>query len=242
MGLFDAGANLIGTLLTNKSNEDIANQANQFSAHQYATRYQTTVKDLAKAGLSPMLAYGQGAGSAPSGAVGAPMQNPVGSALDAYLKSKERDLIDQQVDNLKKDGLIKNEQAETQKATTAKEQAAAWLNSTLRDKAQMEIEKEGVNQQWWRSSADYANLKLKRETQLLTEQIDQVAQAVITGKASAAQLNEMVEKLKSETRNLNLDAKEKEAFAQFWDHVGEGGAAAKEMLPFLKALRILIGK
>ena len=77
-GLVAGGIGLIGSEMTNQSNTDIANsantaaqqrqdQANAFNAQQYATRYQTTVKDLAAAGLNPMLAYGQGPGSAPQG-------------------------------------------------------------------------------------------------------------------------------------------------------------------------------
>lgn len=76
-GLIAGGIGLIGSEMTNQSNTDIANSANQaallrqqeanaWSAQQYATRYQTTVKDLQEAGLNPMLAYGQGPGVAPT--------------------------------------------------------------------------------------------------------------------------------------------------------------------------------
>lgn len=67
---------IFGANQTNQTSRDLASQANAFSAQQYATRYQTTVKDLEAAGLNPMLAYGQGAGSPPS-AVGIAQQvNP----------------------------------------------------------------------------------------------------------------------------------------------------------------------
>lgn len=61
-----AGLNYAGT--QDQINVAQQNQAaaNAFSAQQYATRYQTTVKDLQAAGLNPMLAYSQGAGSAPT--------------------------------------------------------------------------------------------------------------------------------------------------------------------------------
>lgn len=56
------------------------NQANAqaFSAQQYASRYQTTVKDLQAAGLNPMLAVSQGPGSAPVGQA-APTFNKLGN-------------------------------------------------------------------------------------------------------------------------------------------------------------------
>lgn len=67
---------IFGGQQTNQTNKDLANQANAFSAQQYATRYQTTVKDLEAAGLNPMLAYGQGAGSPPSAVGIAQQTNP----------------------------------------------------------------------------------------------------------------------------------------------------------------------
>ena len=51
---------------TNAANAQIAAANNAWSAQQFATRYQTTVKDLTAAGLNPMLAYTQGGGSPPT--------------------------------------------------------------------------------------------------------------------------------------------------------------------------------
>ena len=61
------GASIGGGIDRNETQRDIAAEANAFSAHQYATRYQTQVKDLQAAGLNPMLAYTQSPGSAPMG-------------------------------------------------------------------------------------------------------------------------------------------------------------------------------
>jgi hypothetical protein len=76
------GAGLGGGLDTNADNVDRADASNAWSAAQYASRYQTTVKDLEAAGLNPMLAYSQGAGSAPT-AQAVQFQNPVSSASQA---------------------------------------------------------------------------------------------------------------------------------------------------------------
>jgi hypothetical protein len=73
------GAGLGGGLDTNADNAERADSSNAWSASQYATRYQTTVKDLKSAGLNPMLAYSQGAGTAPT-AQQVQFQNPVSSA------------------------------------------------------------------------------------------------------------------------------------------------------------------
>ena len=68
-----AGTSLASSALGYSGTQDQINaaQANQasanaFSASQYASRYQTTVKDLMAAGLNPMLAYSQGAGNSPT--------------------------------------------------------------------------------------------------------------------------------------------------------------------------------
>lgn len=78
-----AGIGLLGGFLTNQANADIASENNAWSAQQYATRYQTQVKDLQAAGLNPMLAYNQSPGTAPS-AQQVVFQNPVTAASDAY--------------------------------------------------------------------------------------------------------------------------------------------------------------
>lgn len=82
-----AAANIFGNMNTNQTNRDLANQANAFSAQQYANRYQTTVKDLEAAGLNPMLAYGQGAGSPPSAVGIAQQTNPFQHSADFAQKA-----------------------------------------------------------------------------------------------------------------------------------------------------------
>lgn len=94
LGIDDAaaatlGAGALGFLggqLTNDRSADQAASNNAWSAQQYATRYQTQVKDLEAAGLNPMLAYNQSPGSAPT-AQAVQFQNPVSSAADAVRSS-----------------------------------------------------------------------------------------------------------------------------------------------------------
>lgn len=86
--LIQAGASLVGGILGNRSRADQATAANEFSANQFATRYQTTVKDMQAAGLNPMLAYSQGASGQPSGQQ-AVMQDYISPAVSAYQNSNQ---------------------------------------------------------------------------------------------------------------------------------------------------------
>lgn len=233
--LIAAGATLVGSHMANEANRDIANQANEFSAQQFANRYQTTVKDMQAAGLNPMLAYSQGASGSPTGQVGAPQQNIVASAGEAYHKASERDLMKAEID-------LKNESAKNQMAQANESKSRTWNNQMDYAIKELEVKKATAAAPYFGSNADIGNLKLKRETELITEQIDQVTQAIVTGKSSAAQLNAMAEQLKASTANLKLDAEEKKAMAALWQHLGEGGAAARESLPFLRLLKSILGK
>jgi hypothetical protein len=77
------GASLLGGVMSNRTSADSAQSATDFSAAQFASRYQTTVKDLTAAGLSPTLAYSQGGGSPPTG-VSYQAQNPAAGLASAY--------------------------------------------------------------------------------------------------------------------------------------------------------------
>jgi hypothetical protein len=90
------GLSYLGQSNTNQANADIAAQNNTWSAQQYATRYQTQVKDMQAAGLNPMLSYNTGAGAAPT-AQTVQFQNALGagvnSGLAGYTKKAELDQI-----------------------------------------------------------------------------------------------------------------------------------------------------
>lgn len=232
-GLIGGGLSLLGGIMSNDSNANQSAAANQFSAEQYAKRYQTTVKDMQAAGLSPMLAYSQGAGSAPSGAVGLPQQNVMSSAVDAYHKGAERQAIAADI-------ALKAETAKNQSAQANEAKSRTWNNQLDYMLKEKQLQQSTAQSEFFSSNADIGNLKNKREVQLLTEQIDKVVQEIATGKTTAAQNAAMVDQIKANTQSIKLDQAEKDALNKMWSHVGEGGAIAKEMLPWLQFLKSIL--
>lgn len=124
MGLFDglnimapisAGLSYYGQHEANINNKQMAQAQMEFQREMDSTKYQRAVVDLQKAGLNPMMAYGNIAASSPSGALGHAAQNELGSAVEAFNRAR----------GTSADVDLKKEQEETAKATTDATQASA---------------------------------------------------------------------------------------------------------------------
>lgn len=90
------------TWYQNRQAEKQQHQAQDFSAQQYATRYQTQVKDLKAAGLNPMLAVNQSPGSAPQGQAAPVVEHDVqGAVKDTAIASAQTAKMKQETKNLK---------------------------------------------------------------------------------------------------------------------------------------------
>lgn len=102
------------------------NDAQAFSANQYANRYQTTVSDMKAAGLNPMLAYSQGPGASPQSSGSSVSATDMGSTYtQAKIASAQVANIEAQTEKIKAETNIISE--------TGLDQARANLDKTLQE-------------------------------------------------------------------------------------------------------------
>lgn len=175
---FNAVSNFFGGELQNRRAADAAEAANQFSANQFATRYQTTVKDMQAAGLSPMLAYGQGGGSPPSGQQAHVPANSGASASEGFRAGQ---LVSAQTGLLQAQTAAAEAQAEKTRAETP------WVAPT----AEADVRVKG-------SSADLN----RKNLDLVDSQVQRISAELPNIKAEGERITSDVQRLKALFQNL----------------------------------------
>jgi hypothetical protein len=141
-GLISGGLSFLGGERRNQAQAEQAQAANAFSAQQFATRYQTTVKDMEAAGLNPMLAYSQGGGSPPSGQQ-AQMQDTVTPSVESFNRTRstaaQNAVQNATVKNIEADTENKQAQAQNIRADTLLKGAQENLAGATADQARTNI-------------------------------------------------------------------------------------------------------
>jgi hypothetical protein len=195
--VLDAVLSFIGAERANASREQIAADANAFSAQQYANRYQTTVKDIQAAGLNPMLAYSQGAGSAPTGQQAQGIENSVATATEAHNRATQRNLATAQIANVGADTQLKQNQAKL--ALVQAEAAASQerLNTTNANESTYRLwSQQNVQNPTQKAlAASYWS-----QVQVNSANLPKIAQEIKTGGAYAAQAYASAAKAHAERR------------------------------------------
>jgi hypothetical protein len=221
-GLISAGMSAVGGLMSNASNRQSASQAQDFSASQFATRYQTTVKDMMAAGLNPMLAYSQGGGSPPTG-VPYQAQNPfqgVGSAYQAGMSGDVSEYL-----------------APSQQRLNVKQGSLAESSADL-NKAQIKVVNETVD----KVKAETSNLKSQNDQ--ITATVAMLAQQANLMKAQKLNTEEQtkvfvetVKKIDKETQLLKFDIKAANEMSNLGRSMGQLKPMFDLLVDVLKLIR-----
>jgi hypothetical protein len=202
-----AGASVGGSIDTNSANAARADASNEWSAAQYASRYQTQVKDLMAAGLNPMLAYSQSPGSAPS-AQQVTFQNPFSGAASAYQQG------------LSTEASVKNLEASAQHHLASADQAKKMVE-------QIDATVDEIKERTKKIPLEADQIKFV--IQKLAEEAANIAQDTENKTWVRKQIVATIAKLKSETKLIDNQVAVEESLDNW-------GRTSKEVAPMAKFL------
>lgn len=251
MGLFDSGGSLLqgalqwfGAEQQNRRQADAAERANDFSAHSFATRYQTTVNDMRAAGLNPMLAYSQGGGSPPSGAQANVPANSGAAFSGGYMAGKvneaQVELIQAQADAASAQAAKTRAEIPwvdpLSSADVGLKGSSASANFSQSRLAEANADKIGVEIP--KLHAEITNLGeqqnvLRATAQMLASQAALMYKQGMTQEAIELQTRMTIEKLARETKLLDFDVKAA-------GDMGNLGREAGQLKPFVEMLMSII--
>ena len=216
-----------GSLLDNLFAKNRQEDAQAFSAQQYATRYQIQTEDMKKAGLNPMLSVSQGAGSSPQSSAATPGSNFT-SALDKA-----------QLGVLESQARVNNANAAITE-NVGMDQAHATLNQTLQQTGLTAAQIGQTNKLVDKMVAEIDKIKgdtnFERQQDILEQTARLLAQQGIyykqQGFTSAKQREVMeatINQVVADTKLKNLDIKAAEALNNL-------GRTTKELQPFIQMI------
>jgi hypothetical protein len=217
--------------------------AQAFSAQQYATRHQTQVKDLIAAGLNPMLSASQGPGSSPQSSAASPGNNFTQAALQAENLKAQARLTNAQAAVLEKTGQDQaNAQLDLTKAqgnlTSAQlDNVQAEFHNILARTAQSVSQAKQIEAQTDKIIAEIKNVPLEgRRLEMAASQLYSSASLLSQQQLTESQRWDLVKaqakKVLAETGLINYDL----AAAAKLDNLGREATQLKPIVEILKTI------
>jgi len=231
-----------GNLLNNWFAGERQSDAQEFSAQQFASRYQTTTKDMKAAGLNPMLAYSQGGGNAPTSSAASSAGVPDMGQTMMQAKMNAAQVANVQADTENKRVQSALIQAQTEHATASAGQANAQTGLINETVNKVVAETKNLGSEFHRINA--AADQLTKQAQLLYKQGLNATEIGNNLRATLTQINAQTGLFNSQTA-INDFEKQLRAFdvdaaksaGNLGREYGQFGGTLKILLDVLKTLK-----
>lgn len=219
------GSNIGGGIDRNNAAASSAEQAQQFSADQYASRYQTQVKDMQAAGLNPMLSYMQAPGSSPQGVTYQPT-NPFERAASDYSSAYNVQRMGENIeaDTEEKGSRIRLNEAQVEQVEKATDKIGQEITNLTTDNDRIKAlidnlreEKQNLMKTGW-NLTDQGNV-LRATVSKLREEVPW-----LRSDAALKEMNIQLINIERQLRGLDLESAKK------FDNLGRDVAQARPLL------------
>lgn len=224
------GASIGGGIDRNSAAQESAEQAQAFSASQYASRYQTQVKDLEAAGLNPMLAYMQSPGASPQGVTYQPTNIAERAASDyssAYNVKRLGEKLEEEAENVR--SLTKLNEAQVEQVNKSVEKMSSEIRNLDTDNERLKAlidnlreERQNLIKQGW-NLTEQGNM-LRATTEKLKTEVP-----YLNSRSFLNFAQEELTKIETSLKRLDLTS------AQKFDNFGRDAAQLRPILDVLKA-------